>query len=147
MLKGRSVASGVPPQSLVMVCYGRLTVWFCRPPKQMSDPPHIFSSWTLPFRPKPCAIACLYQRCPATSFPRDGGQRGVIFATVPPPAAQKIAAARLLDDGGVLSWTLDVPAAAPTPGDQAACHVADLGAENKAAKRKSKRRLATIAPQ
>ena len=28
MLKGRSVASGVPPQSLVMVCYGRLTVWF-----------------------------------------------------------------------------------------------------------------------
>ena len=35
------------------------------------------------------------------------------------------------DGGGVLSWTLDVPAAAPTPGDQAACHVADLGAENK----------------
>lgn len=70
----------------------------------------------------------------------------MIFATVPPPATQKIAAARLLDDGGVLSWTLDVPAAAPTPGDQAACHVADL-AENKAAKRKSKRRLATIAPQ
>ena len=34
----------------------------------MSDPPHIFSSWTLPFRPKPCAIACLYQRCPATSL-------------------------------------------------------------------------------
>ena len=32
----------------------------------------------------------------------------MIFATVPPPAAQKIAAARLLDDGGVLSWTLDL---------------------------------------
>ena len=32
----------------------------------------------------------------------------MIFATVPPPAAQKFAAARLLDDGGVLSWTLDL---------------------------------------
>ena len=92
------------------------------------------------------SLACT-SAVPPRRFPRDGGQRGVIFATVPPPAAQKIAAARLLDDGGVLSWTLDVPAAAPTPGDQAACHVADLGAENKAAKRKSKRRLATIAPQ
>ena len=28
MLKGRSVASGVPLQSLVMDCDGRLTVWF-----------------------------------------------------------------------------------------------------------------------
>jgi len=28
MLKGRSVASGVPPQSLVLVSVGRLTVWF-----------------------------------------------------------------------------------------------------------------------
>ena len=28
MLKGRSVASGVPPQSLVNSCERRLTVWF-----------------------------------------------------------------------------------------------------------------------